>query len=70
VLLDCQDAGGMRLPLNLEARGFDDCDHRVCHFRADAVAGDESDGVFHVGLPAAYGSGGLAVERAAKSRRA
>ena len=41
------DAGVVTLPLDGDAGGREDADHGRGHFRADAVAGNEGDGVTH-----------------------
>ena len=48
VPLERQHAGEMRLPLRLEAGGFENLDDGAGDFGTDAVAGDQRDGVFHV----------------------
>ena len=53
--LERDHAGVVALPLDVDARRLEDPDDRLGDFRADAVAGDERDGVGHVsllGLPA------------------
>ena len=47
MLLHGEDAGGVRFPLDLKPGGFENLDDGVGDFGADAVAGNQRDGVFH-----------------------
>ena len=44
---NASDAGLVALPVDRDAGGVEDAEDRVGHLRADAVAGDERDGVCH-----------------------
>ena len=47
MLFNGQDAGDVWLPVDLKSRGFEHLDDGVRDLGADAVTGDERDGVFH-----------------------